>query len=90
MSSTTGPGPTAPSIAPATTVGPVALTVTDLARTRDCTYSDGLILLIYFFAAICNRSVSWASDLANWPLWCRAAPSCSGIGVRPMACGSSG
>jgi len=57
-----------------------------LAHTRDCTYSDGVILLVYCFAVMCNRSISWASNLANWPLWCRAAlrrlPSRSQVNKR--------
>lgn len=39
-----------------------------LSRTRDCTYGDGLILLIYFFSVIYNRSLAWAHDRRNWPL----------------------
>ena len=35
---------------------------------------------------MCNRSISWASNLANWPLWCRAAlrrlPSRSQVNKR--------
>jgi len=42
-----------------------------LISTRDCTFSDALILLIYFFAALNNCSPMWASDKRNWPLWCR-------------------
>lgn len=50
-----------------------------LNRTRDCTFPDALILLIYFFAALNNCSPLWASDKRNWPLWCRhlALPSYS-------------
>ena len=50
-----------------------------LSRTPDCTYPDALILLIYFFAALGNRSPKWACDKHNWPLWCRrlAFPSYS-------------
>ena len=44
-----------------------------LARTRDCTYGDGVVLLVYFYAALNNRSPLWASDRRNWPAWCRAA-----------------
>jgi hypothetical protein len=39
-----------------------------LARTRDCTYGDGVILLIYFFSVLYNRSLAWAHDRRNWPL----------------------
>jgi IS5 family transposase len=42
-----------------------------LTSTRDCTFPDALILLIYFFAAINNCSPMWASNKRNWPLWCR-------------------
>jgi hypothetical protein len=57
-----------------------------LAHTRDCTYSDGRILLLYCFAAMCDHSITWASNLKNWPLWCRAAirhlPSRSQVNKR--------
>jgi IS5 family transposase len=42
-----------------------------LVHTRDCTYGDGLIVLIYFFAALSDRSGRWACDRRNWPIWCR-------------------
>jgi hypothetical protein len=42
-----------------------------LSRTRDCTYSDGLIALIDLFMALHNCSAPWACDRRNWPLWCR-------------------
>jgi hypothetical protein len=44
-----------------------------LARTRNCTYGDGVILLVYFYAALNHRSPLWGSDLHHWPAWCRAA-----------------
>jgi len=40
-------------------------------RTAECTYSDGLIVFIYLFAAMCNRSSRWACQKRHWPLWCR-------------------
>ena len=43
-----------------------------LARRRDCTYGDGIILLIHFYATLRNCSLLWASDRDHWPLWCRA------------------
>lgn len=42
-----------------------------LAHTRDCTYSNAMILLIHFFGVMNDRSASWACDRRNWPLWCR-------------------
>ena len=42
-----------------------------LCHTKDCTYSDGLITLIYFFAVLSDRSGRWACDRRNWPLWYR-------------------
>jgi hypothetical protein len=42
-----------------------------LTRTLDCTFPDALILLIYFFAVLSNRSTRWAHNRKNWPLWCR-------------------
>lgn len=48
-------------------------------HTRDCTYSDGLIALIFLFAALGNHSSRWACQKRHWPLWCRrlAFPSYS-------------
>lgn len=42
-----------------------------LTRTRDCTFPDATILLIYYFAVLNNGSPKWASDKRNWPIWCR-------------------
>lgn len=49
------------------------------ARTRECTYSDGLIAFIYFFATLTHHSPRWACQKRNWPPWCRrlAFPSYS-------------
>lgn len=44
-----------------------------LARTRDCTYGDGVVLLAHFYAALNHRSLLWASAPRHWPPWCRAA-----------------
>lgn len=43
-----------------------------LARTPDCTFGDGLVALIYFFAALSGRSPRWACRRTSWPPWCRA------------------
>ena len=43
-----------------------------LTRTRDCTYGDGLVLLIYLFACANNRAPRWAHDRRRWPIWCQA------------------
>jgi hypothetical protein len=37
-------------------------------RTAGCTYSLGLVTLIYFYAVLLNRSPHWASDRRNWPV----------------------
>ena len=39
--------------------------------TRDCTYSNGLIAFIYFYAALTHHSPRWASQRRHWPAWCR-------------------
>jgi hypothetical protein len=44
----------------------------NLARTRDCTFGDGVVLLAYFYAVMNHRSVLWASKIEHWPIWCRA------------------
>ena len=44
----------------------------NLARKRHCTFGDGVVLLVYFFAVMNNRSILWASQLQHWPCWCRA------------------
>jgi hypothetical protein len=36
-----------------------------------CTFNDGLIVLIYFYAVLCNRSPRWACQRCNWPVWLR-------------------
>jgi hypothetical protein len=43
-----------------------------LSRTRDCTYSNGLIALIYFFMALTHHAPPWACDRRSWPIWCQA------------------
>jgi hypothetical protein len=37
----------------------------------NCTYSDGVILLIFFKAVLGNISTRQARDKRNWPIWCR-------------------
>ena len=44
----------------------------NLARTPDCTYGDGLVAFIYFFAVLSGRSPKWACGRTSWPPWCRA------------------
>ena len=39
-----------------------------LDHTAGCTYSLGLITLIYFYAVLLNRSPHWACDRHNWPV----------------------
>ena len=34
-------------------------------------YSDAVVALIQFFAALTNHSLRWAHDKRNWPLWAR-------------------
>lgn len=38
---------------------------------RRCLYSDAVVALIQFFAALTNHSLRWARDKRNWPLWAR-------------------
>src|ERR1051325_2956504 len=48
-------------------------------------YGDGIILLVYVFAVIRNRSVLWAGDIKHWPAWCQAVlqlPSRSQLNKR--------
>ncbi len=35
------------------------------------TYSDAIILWIYFVGVVNDRSMRWAHDSRNWPLWAR-------------------
>ena len=42
-----------------------------LARMRGCTYGDGVICFVYFFAVLSGRSLLWAADKRHWPAWCR-------------------
>jgi len=39
-----------------------------LACASDCTYGDGVVLLIWFYSVLYNRSLAWAHDKRNWPL----------------------
>ena len=43
-----------------------------LARTPGCTYGDGLVAFIYFYAVGSGHSPAWATRRKNWPIWCRA------------------
>jgi hypothetical protein len=43
---------------------------------RRCTFSDGVIALIYLLAVLRNRSPRWAADARNWPLWLRRVVPC--------------
>ena len=38
---------------------------------RRRTFCDALIALVYLYAALCDRSPRWASELRHWPWWCR-------------------
>lgn len=56
-----------------------------LRHTRNCTYGDGLIVLVQLYATFSDRSVLWASKIRHWPIWCRAVlklPSRSQINKR--------
>lgn len=52
----------------------------DLFRTasgpgsRRYVYSDNVILFIYFLAVSADRSLRWAHQKRNWPLWARRLP----------------
>jgi hypothetical protein len=46
-------------------------------RPRRCTYSDNLIVFLYFFAVLQNASLRWAHDRRHWPLWMRRLPRIS-------------
>jgi hypothetical protein len=50
---------------------------------RRCVYGDGLIALAGLYAVGNNRSVRWAADRRNWPVWFRhALPSYSQLRRR--------
>jgi IS5 family transposase len=55
-----------------------------LNSTYDCTYGDGLIAFIYFFAVLNQASPRWACNRRHWPLWCRRLklPSYSQLNKR--------
>ena len=48
------------------------------------THSDGAVLAVYFWAALCDRPVSWACDQDHWPpgLWRAVLPSQSCMSRR--------
>lgn len=41
---------------------------------RRGTFSDAVIVFIYFIAVSSDRSVKWAFDRSHWPLWARRLP----------------
>src|SRR5271170_4786740 len=54
-------------------------------RPSRCQFSDGIVVLIHLLAVMRNRSLLWASDKRNWPLWLRhvcPSPSYSQLGRR--------
>ena len=52
-------------------------------RGRRCVYGDGLIALAGLYAAAANRSVRWAAQRRNWPVWFKhALPSYSQLRRR--------
>lgn len=46
-------------------------------RPRRCTYSDNLIVFLYFLAVLQNASLRRAHDRRHWPLWMRRLPRIS-------------
>lgn len=40
-------------------------------RAYGCVFGDSIIVLVYFFSVIRERSMRWAHDKENWPLWMR-------------------
>jgi hypothetical protein len=36
-----------------------------------CTYSDGVVALLFLYGALCDRSPRWAADPKHWPAWLR-------------------
>jgi len=45
-----------------------------LTRTRNCVYSDAVVLLVFGFALIHDLSPRAALRSDRWPLWCRKIP----------------
>jgi hypothetical protein len=41
---------------------------------RRCTYSDAVVVFIYFVAVVSDRSVHWAHERHHWPPWARRLP----------------
>jgi hypothetical protein len=57
----------------------------NLRRKRRCTFGDGIVLLVHFFAVMNHRSILWASRIEHWPCWCRSVlklPSRSQLNKR--------
>lgn len=40
----------------------------NLCRSGRCTFSDVVIVLVWYWAVIHDRPVSWAAKRANWPM----------------------
>ena len=51
----------------------------NLSGSRRYVYGDNVILFVYFVAVCADRSLRWAHQKRNWPLWARrlATPSYS-------------
>jgi hypothetical protein len=43
----------------------------NIRRPAGCRFSDSIVVLIYVLGAIRGRSMRWAHDRSNWPLWMR-------------------
>jgi hypothetical protein len=41
------------------------------SRPSGCVYSNSIVVLIYFLAVLRDRSLRWAHERRNWPLWMR-------------------
>ena len=57
----------------------------NLTHNPNCTFGDGIILLIHFYAVLNDHSILWASQIKHWPCWCHAVlelPSRSQINKR--------
>lgn len=48
-----------------------------VCRPAGCVYSDSIIVLVHFLAVLRVRSMLWAHDKRNWPLWMRRLPCLS-------------
>ena len=48
--------------------------IVERGGSRRFTYDDAAIVRVYYWSVLCDRSIRWACDRRNWPIWERRRP----------------